>query len=61
MEDAIMLVKNKGELPKLNDVMEFERALSEKIVTFKVKKIVNLKWNQEGDLIVSLKGNYISK
>lgn len=46
-----------GELPKINGNLRTGSALSGKQYEVTVKKIVDLRWNSNGDLVVEVSGS----
>lgn len=59
MEDIIILIRQGEELPKVGKKFELISEITKTTKTIKVKKIVDLKWNHKGDLIVGVKGNIV--
>jgi hypothetical protein len=56
MDTITILVPPKGTLPQINGKLPVSSALSSKSYELTVKKILGLRWNKSGDLIVEVRG-----
>jgi hypothetical protein len=56
MDTITVLVRAHGRLPKVNSTLPVSSGLSNKSYELKVKKILDLRWNKSGDLIVEVSG-----
>ena len=53
MEELTMLIKPGQELPNPGKTVQIKTVLGDATYEAKVRKILSLKWNLEGDLIVT--------
>lgn len=54
--EDFVLVPHKGVLPRINSKIPVASALSDKLYELTVKKIIGIRWNKNGDLIVDVSG-----
>lgn len=59
MEDLIIVISPQSELPKINKILQVETVLGGVNKMFKVKKIVELRWNKYNEIVIELKGSYV--
>jgi hypothetical protein len=57
MEEITVLVKIGEDLPKINKKLYTNSPLTNKTYEVTIKKILDLRWNKNGDLIVVVSGS----
>lgn len=57
MEELLYLVRHKEDLPSVNNTVKLKGMFDDSITDFKVKKITELRWNDKGDLIITIQGH----
>lgn len=60
MEEIVVLIKQKAEIPQPGEIFNIISAITETKKQFKVKKITHLKWNCNGDLVVTMEGRFVT-
>lgn len=56
MNTISVLVPHKGVLPRVNSKIPVSSALSDKSYELTVNEIIDIRWNDNGDLIVDVSG-----
>lgn len=59
MEELMYLVSPQGELPVPKKILKIKDYFDGREANFKVKSIVDLRWNDNNKLICTIKGEYV--